>query len=59
MAQTDQDLQPIIRERTEGEKQAYQQGYIAGIEMMERRLSAIKAAAKISLDLIGRPAGTR
>lgn len=47
MAQTDGDLTPIIRERTEGEKDAYVQGYDAAIRDVERAIKTGRAAIKL------------
>lgn len=56
MAQTDQDLKPPLRERTPGEKRAYQQGYVAALELMRRRLQAMEATARIEAGIFDRQA---
>jgi len=49
MAQTDDDLrQPVITERTEGEKHAYIQGYRAALKDIEGRIRSLGISADLA-----------
>ena len=45
------DGQPIIRERTQGERLAYQQGYQAALRNVRRDIDRAEKAAEIMLEI--------